>query len=244
MSLDTEFEKLLAPYDPEMQDLARNARALVASVSPTAHQEVETAWGGYLLFKLVEGAGNSVCWVTCHTKHVSIGFSQGSELPDPRGILQGSGKNQRHVKVRSLADLNSTALKQLLIEAWTRQPEPEVLESTLSKLREICLALPETSEKLSHGHPTFFAGKKSFATFGIYSPSIAFKTNPRAAIELASDSRFFPTPYLSNKGWFSIRIEDVEWEEVSDLLEQSYRLVATKKLLSALDNRSIPNRTG
>lgn len=209
-------------------------RDLVLSVIPQAREEVETSWGGYLLFKQSEG-GNTVCFVSAHRKHVSLGFAEGAELEDPAGLLQGSGKRQRHVKIKKPTDLNNPALKGLVEAAWARQPDAQVLEGAVERLREICLALPEANEVISHGHPTFKAGKKSFAVYGIYSPSVAFKADLTLQTELEDDARFFPTPYMGHKGWLSLRIDDrTDWDEVSRLVRQSYLQVANKRQRAAL----------
>lgn len=218
------IETLFQGNPPDIQQLAREARDLVLSVSPEAHEDIETSWGGYLLFKQVAGAGTTVCWLSLHKKHVSIGFSNGTEMADPEGLLQGSGKRQRHVKIKTSSDLAKPALRTLLEQAWSSQPESEVLQDALVRIREICLGLAGTQEKISHGHPTFFTSKRSYATYGIYSPSIAFKADPARALTFADDERFFPTPYLASKGWLSLRIDaQTDWALVRDLLEASYR---------------------
>lgn len=220
---DDSFHALLAGHSPTIQQLARAARDLVLQVKPDAVQQVETSWGGYLLFK----QSTTVCWLSVHKKHVSLGFSQGAELPDPSGLLEGSGRHSRHVKLKKLDDLQPPALKALLQKAWQRQPEADQLEAALERIRAICLALPETSEKLSHDHPTFFAGKKSFAVYGLYSPSVAFKAAPM--FDPDGDPRFFPTPYMAHNGWWSLRIDaDTDWDQARALLEQSYLQVAPK----------------
>ncbi len=218
------IETLFPGNTPAIQILAEQTRKLVLLVHPQAHEEIETSWGGYLLFKQVAGAGNTVCWVSLHKKHVSIGFSMGSELSDPEALLEGKGKRQRHVKVKSAADLENPALRALLEQAWTSQPEAKTLQAALLRIREICQGLAGSQEKVSHGHPTFFTGKRSYAVYGIYSPSIAIKPEPSKALALADDERFFPTPYLAHQGWLSLRIDAAtDWELVRELLEDSYR---------------------
>lgn len=232
--MSQEFQKavhaLLIDKSSQVQALFEKARSLVLAVRPDCYQEVETSWGGYLLFKQVKEAGSSVCFLSAHNKHVSLGFAEGTLLADPDGLLQGSGKRQRHVKLKKLADVEQPALKALVIAAWAEQPEPEALEVSLEKLREICLSLPGASEKLSHGHPTFFAGKKSFAVYGLYSPSVAFKPSHVTAMDLATDDRFFPTPYMARNGWMSIKlVGEIDWDEVMALVQESYREVTRKK---------------
>ncbi|MGE0492989.1 MAG: MmcQ/YjbR family DNA-binding protein [Vulcanimicrobiota bacterium] len=238
MSLEKDFDALLHGYDPAIGELARGARRLIASVRPRAHQEVHPGWGGYLLFKQVAGAGTTVCWLSAHQKHVSIGFSQGASLPDPAGLLAGTGKHQRHVKIKKPVDLERPELRALIAAAWDQQPDPSTLSVALERVRELCLALPEASEKLSHGHPTFFAGKKSFAVYGLYSPSVAFKAPLGLQVELEGDPRFFPTPYMAHRGWLSVRLDnETDWAQVADLLKQSYREVAPAKLRKTLEAR-------
>ncbi len=218
------IEILYPGNTPEIQELGGQARQLVLSVHPQAHEDIETAWGGYLLFKQVAGAGNTVCWLSLHKKHVSIGFPNGTEMSDPEGLLEGSGKRQRHVKIKKAPDLQRPALRKLLEQAWSGQPAAEILEDALGRVREICLGLAGSGEKISHGHPTFFTRKRSYASYGIYSPSIAFKADPAKALAFADDERFFPTPYLASKGWISVRVDgETDWDLVRDLLESAYR---------------------
>jgi predicted DNA-binding protein (MmcQ/YjbR family) len=231
MTRQDNLDLLLVGHPPTIQEIARAARDLVLSVKPEAHQDVETGWGGYLLFKQVAEAGNTVCWVSLHKKHVSLGFSEGAGVSDPAGLLEGSGKHSRQVKLKSVDDLQRPELRELLNLAWQRQPDAQTLTHALASVRRLCLALPGTSEKLSHGHPTFYAGKKSFAVYGIYSPSVAFKAPPGNVVDLADDPRFFPTPYMAQNGWWSLRLDaETNWDEVGSLLQQSYLEVATKTL--------------
>lgn len=233
MTIDEQIAALLAEVDEPVRDLAHRARALVRSVAPQAREEVYPGWGGYLLFKVGDV---TVGWVSAHRRHVSLGFSQGAELPDPGRILEGKGKNQRHVKLKSPSDLERPALRALVEAAWAAQPEPAALAGYLERVRQICLALPETRETVAHGHPTFWAGKKTFAVFGLYSPSVAFKAGMDLHEALEGDPRIFPTPYMAHNGWLSLRLDGTtDWDEARDLLEHSYRQVATAKLRAALD---------
>lgn len=237
MSQTADMEILLQDLEPEIATLARATCQLVYEVRSDAQLEVQPNWGGYLMFKQPMTNGNTVCFVSGHKKHVSLGFAQGAELNDPTGLLQGKGKLQRHVKIKKSEDLGNESLKQLIQQAWSRQPDTKVLEDAVSRIRDICLNLPSTSEKISHGHPTFMAGKKSFAVYGIYSPSIAFKADVSVLALAEEEERFFPTPYMAHKGWLSLRIDqDTDWKEVEQLLLQSYRQMATKTMLKQLQD--------
>ena len=141
MKATKEFFELIADRDPEVQALAQATADLVSSIASDAWIGVETSWGGYLLFKAGSAEGNTVCFLSAHKKHVSLGFAEGSELKDPSGLLQGSGKRQRHVKIKKPVDLERPELRQLICQAWERLPDAGVLEDAIQKLREICLAL-------------------------------------------------------------------------------------------------------
>lgn len=226
MAFTSPFEQLLSDYDEKVQEWARNARALIRSIQPEAREEVETSWGGYLLFKQPVDGGNTVCFLSVHKKHVSVGFSQGAELEDPAGLLEGSGKLQRHLKIRGESDLKRPELQEFIRQAWRCQPEAAILKDALERIRKLCLAQPRSSETVSHGHPTFKVGKKSFAVYGIYSPSIAFKADVSLHAELEGDERFFPTPYMAHQGWLSMRLDgNTDWNVVKRMLEHSYALM-------------------
>lgn len=113
----------------------------------------------------------------------------------------------------------------------------------LEKVREIIGEWPETSERLSHGSPTFWGGKKTFASFhvnhhGDGRTAVWLKATLDVQEDLvASDpDLFFVPPYVGPSGWLGVRLEgDVDWNLVSDLLEQGYRAVAPKRALKQLD---------
>jgi predicted DNA-binding protein (MmcQ/YjbR family) len=107
----------------------------------------------------------------------------------------------------------------------------------VQKLRSICLGLPETSEKTSWGHPNFRAGTRTFAAFEIIGgrPSIAFRLPPADVARLLRRTQFFATPYGRNL-WISLWADrPIDWRAVASLLRSSYRTVAIKRMINALD---------
>ena len=108
---------------------------------------------------------------------------------------------------------------------------------TLNKLRDLCLSLPETSERGSWGHPNFVAGKKTFVTFEFIDlrPSIAFRTDPLDVREMARNRRFFETPYGRGQ-WVSLwaDIDELDWRSVNELVKRSYRSVALQRMIAKL----------
>jgi hypothetical protein len=116
-------------------------------------------------------------------------------------------------------------------------------EDPLETLRRLCLALPEATERLSHGEPTWFAGgKKTFVTYADHhhDDRLAFwcaaPPGVQEALVAAAPDRFFRPPYVGGRGWLGVRLDvDVDWDEVADLVVGAYRTVAPKRLLAALD---------
>jgi predicted DNA-binding protein (MmcQ/YjbR family) len=108
----------------------------------------------------------------------------------------------------------------------------------LKKLREICLGLPEVRETVKWGHPTFEAGKKMFAVLDRYEDQacIAFRASPDKRQVLLAKKLFFEPPYGGRQGWICLPADGpIEWVKVERLLRDSYRLVALKRMLAALD---------
>jgi len=109
----------------------------------------------------------------------------------------------------------------------------------LSELRTICLALPDATEKEAWGRPTFRAGKM-FAVFSGHDThpfALEFKPDPDERAALEQDERIYVPPYSGVGGWLALDFTaaPVDWDEIGELVESSYRLVARKRMIAALD---------
>ncbi|MFB9685783.1 MmcQ/YjbR family DNA-binding protein [Amycolatopsis plumensis] len=114
----------------------------------------------------------------------------------------------------------------------------------LDALRKVCLALPEATERLSHGSPAWFVrGKKTFVMFADDHHGdgrLAFwcPAPPGAQEELVrtEPERFFRPAYVGHRGWLGVRLDvDVDWGEVDRIVREAYRLVAPKTLAALVD---------
>lgn len=118
----------------------------------------------------------------------------------------------------------------------------------LDRLRGICSAFPEVTERLSHGAPTWFVrDKKVFVTLWPQGhhydefPHLWCAAGPGVQEELvaAEPDRFFRPPYVGGRGWLGVRLDDeVDWDEVAGVCEDAYRAVASKGLVTKLDART------
>ena len=118
--------------------------------------------------------------------------------------------------------------------------DPVERERTLERLREICLALPETSERLSHGAPTFFVrGKRAFLMVltnfhgdGRFAIWCAAPAEMQATLVEADPERFFVPPYVGHRGWLGVRLDrGLDWNELAGITEDAYAEVAPPKLV-------------
>lgn len=117
------------------------------------------------------------------------------------------------------------------------RPDPDLVHW----LRSVCLAFPEATEKPFGGHvsPAFRVRDKLFLTIGEDGASLTCKAPPGVQqVLVASDpTRFFVPPYVGSKGWVGVRLgADADREELAELAEESYRLVAPKRLAAQLDD--------
>jgi len=114
----------------------------------------------------------------------------------------------------------------------------------LTQLRAACLHLPECSETLKWGNPTFVAGKKQFAVLDRYNDRwcIAFLARPAQQKLLLARPGFFAAPYAAKYGWVCRDAESrLNWKEIGTLILDSYRLVALKRMITVLDGSRGPN---
>ena len=114
----------------------------------------------------------------------------------------------------------------------------------ITRLRRLCLALPEAHEVEAWGEPTFRVRNKMFATFaaagnhhGAGRPAVWLKAAPgeQDLLVRTAPDRFFVPPYVGKSGWVGVWLDgDADWDELRALLEDSYRLIAPKKLAARL----------
>jgi hypothetical protein len=110
----------------------------------------------------------------------------------------------------------------------------------LGRLRRVASRFPESVEVEAWGRPTFRAGRKIFAVYGAsqdHPHAVVFKPDPDERPALLGDPRFVVPPYFGPGGWLALDLDadDVDWAEVDELLDSSFRQVALVRMLRALD---------
>lgn len=117
------FNGIMKKITPDLQAVALELRALMAEIYPGV---TEVSWekqrnSGY-------GVGpkkmsEQFCYIAPQKKHVNLGFYYGADLSDPTGLLEGSGKSLRHVKIHSVADAKNPNLKKIVKQASQHLPK-------------------------------------------------------------------------------------------------------------------------
>jgi len=124
---------------------------------------------------------------------------------------------------------------------------PKERERVLGRLREICTALPEVEERLSHGAPTFFVrGKRPFLMVltdhhgdGRFAIWCAAGEGMQQVLVEANAERFFVPPYVGHRGWLGVRLDrGLDWNELGGLAEDAYAEIAPARLVAAAAERS------
>ena len=117
----------------------------------------------------------------------------------------------------------------------------DVADPVLARVRAIALDFPDAREVEAWGRPTFRAGTPMFAVYGVHDgrdTALVFKPDPDERPALEHDARFYAPPYHGAYGWLALDLTiDGDWDEVRELLDASYRQVATKRRIAALDAR-------
>ena len=126
-----------------------------------------------------------------------------------------------------------------------RPSKPAITE----RLRAVCMALPEVTERLSHGEPTWFVcGKKSFVMSSDHhhDDRLGFwcAAPPGVQEEMVErePDRFFRPPYVGTRGWLGVYLDladlaDIDWDEVAAIVTEAHRVVAPAKLVSLIEPR-------
>ena len=121
----------------------------------------------------------------------------------------------------------------------------DIPKSYMKKMRDICLALLDAVEKETWGHPTFRVRDKIFGGLGAYESDdgeFVVTTSMKAAPGeqqslLAEGHPFFMPQYVGSKGWIGMVIDDdTDWDEVVELVQDSFRAIAPKRVTALLDD--------
>jgi hypothetical protein len=110
--------KFLKPYDREIRDLALKLRALVLEEMAPCFENIYDAYSAVAIgYGTSDRLRDGIFHIAVYSKHVNLGFNDGATLDDPKGILQGSGNQIRHITIKTVADLARPELRSYIRRA-------------------------------------------------------------------------------------------------------------------------------
>jgi Domain of unknown function (DU1801) len=111
----------LLPYDRVVQDLALELRGLVLDELAPCYESIYDAYSAVAMSYGTSGRmKDQICHVAVYARHVNLGFNHGATLDDPYRVLEGSGKQVRHITIKALEDLERPELRAYLQHARER----------------------------------------------------------------------------------------------------------------------------
>ena len=121
-ALEADVDRLLAEHTPELQAIERALRATIRTAFPAAIEQVD--FGNKLIaFGRSMKMRGLLFAIIAHKSHVNLQLADGADLPDPHGLVEGTGKRIRHVKIRSVEAASSPAVVALIEAQLAARPE-------------------------------------------------------------------------------------------------------------------------
>ena len=111
---DPQLLGFLAAYDPHIADLALALREIVLDEAPDASESVYQVYTVAIWFGCSGKMKDMFCYIATNAKHVNLGFPRGATLADPNRVLEGDGKTMRHIKIRTLEDVERPFVRRYL----------------------------------------------------------------------------------------------------------------------------------
>jgi hypothetical protein len=139
--------KFLKPYDREIRDLALELRALVLEEMAPCYENIYDAYSAVAIgYGTSDRLRDGIFHIAVYSKHVNLGFNDGASLADPKGILQGTGSQIRHITIKTAADIKRPELRSYIRRARKKaladarklgEPTPKKPASVVSTVKAI-----------------------------------------------------------------------------------------------------------
>jgi hypothetical protein len=214
-------------FPPEIARLIREIRAVAKNVAPDGVEQAYRGWSMRIR------SDHGLVALRGSRDHARVVLSKGEALRDPSQLLADGA-----VTIRTVEEARSDALRDLIRQELRTGPTRLSVEKGAGKriyqrLQRMCLALPDVSERPSHGAPTFFRKSKQFAQVwtdhhgdGRFALWCAAPTGAQPALVTSDPERFFVPPYVGHRGWLGVRLDrPIDQGELQAILEDAYSAV-------------------
>lgn len=111
--VSAKIKTFLGAYDPAVQEIALEARAVVMQLAPDALEQIDVP-AKMLAYGFAATYKDMICVIMPQKSYVNLGLPRGATLPDPDKLLTGAGKKARHVKLTSAKEVDSPAIRALI----------------------------------------------------------------------------------------------------------------------------------
>ena len=122
--MSIELQEFLDGYKPEVAELALKLRDLVFEIDPHVVEQIDLP-AHLLAYGYAKTYTHLMCVIILYNDYINLGFPRGVDLPDPEGLLEGTGKKARHVKIRDLEQIESPEVAALIQESADLTPRQE-----------------------------------------------------------------------------------------------------------------------
>jgi len=158
-----ELLKFLKPYDQVTRDLALRLRDLLLDEIAPCYENIYDAYSAVAIgYGTSEKLGDGIFHIAVYAKGANLGFNDGATLEDPKGILEGSGKRIRHIKIRKAEDLERPELRAYIRRACKKaltearklgEPPPRRPKQMVSTVKAIYQKKrrPKSTARLANG---------------------------------------------------------------------------------------------
>lgn len=120
-----EYREFLSPFGTRITELALATRALVLAEAPDASELIYDAYNAVATgYSFTGRPSDAFIHIAVYARWVNLGFNRGSQLDDPRGLLQGAGRWIRHIRITQLADLEQPHVRAFVRTAAARAERP------------------------------------------------------------------------------------------------------------------------
>jgi hypothetical protein len=123
-TISIELEDFLEEYKPEVRNLALELRDLINEVDSDVIEQIDKP-AHLLAYGYAKTYTHLMCVIILYKDYVNLGFPRGIDLPDPEGLLEGTGKRARHVKITDLEQIESPEVAALIQASADETPRPE-----------------------------------------------------------------------------------------------------------------------
>ena len=146
-----ELIRFLKRFDPAIRELALDARELVLRILAPSNESVLDVYVLAMNYGFSERMKDQAVYIGVYGRHINLGFYRGAQMDDPEGVLEGGGKQLRHIKIKSQADLGTPVIRDYLRRAT---PVGSVRSNTLKTKIHPSRRTPEAARlKVKHPGP-------------------------------------------------------------------------------------------